>query len=51
MDKKNKQQYKLKNGLNYNQALINRGSLTIWFGESLVEHWHHPEKWDIDGIR
>jgi len=44
MEKKKKQQYKLKNWSNYNQVLINRGSLTIWFNESLVEHWHHPEK-------
>jgi len=44
MKSKKKQQYKLKNWSNYNQALINRGSLTVWIDESMVEQWHHPEK-------
>ncbi|WP_198244964.1 transposase [methane-oxidizing endosymbiont of Gigantopelta aegis] len=44
MDKKKKQRYKLKNWSNYNQALINRGSLTLWFEESMIKQWHQPEK-------
>jgi hypothetical protein len=43
MEKK-KQQYKLKNWSFYNRALINRGSLTLWIDESMIEHWHQPEK-------
>lgn len=44
MEKKRKQGYKLKNWSAYNQALINRGSLTLWFDESVIQHWHRPEK-------
>jgi len=43
MKSKKKQQHKLKNWSNYNQALINRGSLTVWIDEPMVEQWHHPE--------
>ncbi|MGZ5029275.1 MAG: hypothetical protein ACXV8I_01575 [Methylobacter sp.] len=33
-----------KNWSEYNQALVNRGSLTLWFEESQLERWHQPER-------
>ncbi len=44
MDEKKKQQYKVKNWSAYNQALIKRGSLTLWIDEDTIQSWHHPEK-------
>lgn len=31
--------YKVINWSDYNRALINRGSLTIWFSEEVIEVW------------
>lgn len=40
MSKKGKQStYRVKNWSEYNQALVKRGSLTIWIDESLLEQW------------
>ena len=44
MKKKKKQHYEIKNWPDYNQALINRGSLTLWIDESMIQFWHQPEK-------
>jgi hypothetical protein len=44
MERKQKQRYKVKNWLEYNQALVNRGSLTRWFEESQLERWRQPER-------
>lgn len=44
METKQKQRYKIKNWSEYNQALVNRGSLTLWFEESQLERWHQPER-------
>lgn len=41
---KPKQRYKLKNWRAYNEALVNRGSLTLWIEESQIERWHKPER-------
>lgn len=41
---KNKQIYRIKNWKEYNQALVNRGSLTLWFEEAQIEKWYHTEK-------
>ena len=35
----NKTQYKTTNSKEYNQALKNRGSLTIWFSEDAISQW------------
>ncbi len=51
MKSKKKQQYKLKNWSNYNQALTNRGSLAIWIDESMVEQWSIPKKVDIEAAQ
>lgn len=37
---KEKKTYKIKNWLAYNQALVQRGSLTIWFDESQMDSWY-----------
>ncbi len=34
-----KPRYKTTNGKQYNQALINRGSLTFWIDDETVQHW------------
>jgi hypothetical protein len=44
METKQKQRYKVKNWSEYNKALVNRGSLTLWFEESQLERWHQPER-------
>ena len=44
MKKRNKQLYRIRNWAQYNNALVQRGSLTLWFDQSSVEGWlnHHP---------
>ena len=37
---KKKQTYKIKNWKEYNQALVNRGSLTYWFDEEVINAWY-----------
>jgi hypothetical protein len=39
-----KRRYKITNWKNYNKALINRGSLTLWFDEKSIHQWHKPCK-------
>lgn len=36
-----KKKYRVKNWSSYNQALIGRGDITLWFDESLAQVWHH----------
>lgn len=36
MDKKS---YRVRNWKEYNQALVQRGSLTLWFDEECIKHW------------
>jgi len=35
-----KQQYRIRNWKDYNQALVNRGSLIFWFDEKSIHDWH-----------
>lgn len=35
-----KKQYRIRNWPEYNKALVNRGSLTIWFDEKSIDEWH-----------
>ncbi len=39
-----KASYRILNWKEYNQALIQRGSLTFWFEESVVSGWYNQEK-------
>ncbi len=43
-NKKNKQQYRIRNWSNYNKALVGRGSLTLWFDEEAIGSWLNHEK-------
>lgn len=36
-----KKQYRIRNWPEYNKALVNRGSLTIWFDEESIAEWHN----------
>lgn len=38
-----KKQYRIRNWREYNKALVNRGSLTVWFDEEAVANWHNTE--------
>ena len=38
---KNKPPYRLRNWSQYNQALVQRGSLTIWFSEDVLNQWYY----------
>jgi IS5 family transposase len=42
-DEKKKVQYGVRNWREYNQALVQRGSLTLWFEEKTVESWLNSE--------
>ena len=37
--KKRKRQYRLRNWSHYNKALVERGSLTLWVGDDIIEQW------------
>lgn len=34
--------YKITNWREYNESLVNRGDITVWFNEDAVESWEHP---------
>lgn len=36
-----KASYKIKNWRQYNESLVNRGSITFWFDEETLAHWEH----------
>lgn len=36
-----KKKYRIRNWREYNKALVNRGSLTIWFDEDSIASWHN----------
>lgn len=38
-----KKQYRIRNWSEYNKALVNRGSLTVWFDEKSIDEWHRIE--------
>lgn len=38
-----KKQYRIRNWSEYNKALVNRGSLTIWFDEDSIAKWHNTQ--------
>jgi len=46
---KNKQHYKVRNWKEYNEALVKRGSLTLWFDEEVIKAWHDVEIIDDRG--
>ena len=38
---KKKPAYRLRNWSQYNQALVERGSLTVWFDEDVLDQWYY----------
>jgi IS5 family transposase len=40
--KKTKAKYRLLNWKDYNQSLVKRGSLTLWFSDEVLSAWRHP---------
>ena len=43
-EQKSKTQYRVKNWSQYNEALKNRGSLTFWVEEEVLQGWYNEEK-------
>ena len=41
---KKKDKYRIRNWRQYNQSLVNRGSITFWFSEDAIEKWHAVER-------
>jgi hypothetical protein len=44
MTSKKKDKYRTRNWKEYNQSLVNRGSITFWFSEDAIEKWHAVER-------
>jgi len=42
--KKTKPSYRLRNWQQYNNALVQRGSLTLWLSDEMMAHWLNPQK-------
>jgi len=38
-----KKRYRIRNWSQYNKALVNRGSLTVWFDEESMASWHNTQ--------
>jgi hypothetical protein len=39
-----KKDYRVRNWKDYNEALVQRGSVTLWFSEESIKNWHEPKK-------
>src|SRR5258708_39911915 len=39
-----KQCYRVRNWMDYNEALLKRGSITFWFDEEAISQWHSMTK-------
>ena len=57
---KKKDKYRIRNWKQYNQSLVNRGSITFWFDEAAITKWYsversnkpgRPETYSDDAIR
>lgn len=55
-----KDKYRIRNWRQYNQSLVNRGSITFWFNEDAIQKWHNisrtgargrPDTYSDDAIR
>ncbi len=44
MGTKRKRTYKVTNWQEYNESLVKRGDITIWFSDEAVVHWEHPNQ-------
>lgn len=43
MKKTTKTRYRVRDWKQYNQALVNRGNLTLWINQEALEQWNRPE--------
>lgn len=41
---KKKEKYRIRNWRQYNQSLVNRGSITFWFDEDTIKNWYSVER-------
>lgn len=41
---KKKDKYRIRNWREYNQSLVNRGSITFWFDENAIQKWYSVER-------
>ncbi len=41
---KAKSSYKITNWRKYNESLVNRGSITFWFNDSVIDEWEHANE-------
>lgn len=39
-----KKDYRVRNWKEYNEALVQRGSVTFWFNEESIKNWYEPKK-------
>jgi hypothetical protein len=46
---KKKDKYRIRNWRQYNQSLVNRGSITFWFDEHAISKWYSVERTDKPG--
>lgn len=44
MTPKKKDRYRIRNWKEYNQSLVNRGSITFWFSEDIIAKWYSLER-------
>ncbi len=44
-----KKQYRVRNWSQYNKALVNRGSLTVWFDQDSIKNWYDHSPRDQQG--
>lgn len=51
MTNKKKQSYRLRNWPEYNKALVQRGSLTVWVSEDVLAAWHDHTRTGKRGAR
>ena len=46
---KKKDKYRIRNWRQYNQSLVNRGSITFWFDEAAIAKWDSVDRSDKPG--
>jgi hypothetical protein len=46
---KKKDKYRIRNWRQYNQSLVNRGSITFWFNEDAIQKWYSVDRTEKRG--
>ena len=47
---KAKEKYKLSNWSDYNRSLVNRGNVTLWLSDDLLDSWYYDGQRDAGGV-